>query len=296
MFIHPRTTSPYFSIWMIINMFTSYQNQSYLIWVYHFIFRGVLLFTSSVSYPVQHSRFWHSSLLARSILRYNWGAVSERLRDIVVYFDYSCISVARQKNWLHYEYMQHYPAYQKGSIFQFFLFQVMCTSKGNSKYGVNKRSLTQLKMIACFEIPISKKHLLWLEQNQWWWLWQTNPSGHTCTMLHSFPSWSSPTPQNVNLLWLPTFVLVPFFFPLFFLPGKMSLLRVHPPGAYISKMNSPQRFAGVNKRKEQREGDKPNNSHNKASVVAVDTVTTPVRTVGRKLLPHYEHVLLWKTS
>lgn len=87
-----------------------------------------------------------------------------------------------------------------------------------------------------------------------------------------------------------------FFFPLFFLPGKMSLLRVHPPGAYISKMNSPQRFAGVNKREEQREGDKPNNSHNKASVVAVDTVTTPVRTVGRKLLPHYEHVLLWKTS
>lgn len=212
MFIHPRTTSTYFSIWMIINMFTSYQNPSYLIWEHHIIFRCILLFTSSVSYPVQHSRFWHSSLLAHSILRYNWGPVSERLRDIVVYFDYSCVSVSRQKNWVHYEYMLHYPAYQKGSLFQFFLFQVMCVSKENSKYRVNKISLTQLKMIACFEIPISKKHLLWLEQNQWWWLRYKNPSGHTCTMLHSFPGWSRPTPQNVNLLWLPTSALVLFFF------------------------------------------------------------------------------------
>lgn len=223
MFIHPRTTSTYFSIWMIINMFTSYQNPSYLIWEYHFIFRCILLFTSSVSYPVQHSRFWHSSLLAHSILRYNWGPVSERLRDIVVYFDYSCVSVSRQKNWIHYEYMQHYPAYQKGSFFQFFLFQVMCMSKENSKYRVNEISLTQLKMIACFEIPISKKHLLWLEQNQWWWLWYKKPSGHTCTILHSFPSWSRPTPQNVNLLWLPTSALVPFFF--FFFPFFSCLIR-----------------------------------------------------------------------
>lgn len=252
MFIHPRTTSTYFSIWMIINMFTSYQNPSYLIWEHHIIFRCILLFTSSVSYPVQHSRFWHSSLLAHSILRYNWGPVSERLRDIVVYFDYSCVSVSRQKNWVHYEYMLHYPAYQKGSLFQFFLFQVMCVSKENSKYRVNKISLTQLKMIACFEIPISKKHLLWLEQNQWWWLRYKNPSGHTCTMLHSFPGWSRPTPQNVNLLWLPTSALVLCFccfLPFFSLPGKMSLLTVHPPAAYISKMNSPQRFAGVKKRK-----------------------------------------------
>lgn len=100
MFIHPRTRSTYFSIWMIINMFTSYQNQSYLIWEYQFIFRCVLRFTTSVSYPVQHSQFWYSSFSAHNILRCNWGLVSKRLRDMVVCFDYCCVNVSCQKNWM----------------------------------------------------------------------------------------------------------------------------------------------------------------------------------------------------
>lgn len=100
MFIHPRTRSTYFNIWMIINMFTSYQNQSYLIWEYQFIFRYALLFTTSVSYPVQHSEFWHTSFLAYNILRCNGGPVSGRLRDTVACFDYSCVNASCRKNWM----------------------------------------------------------------------------------------------------------------------------------------------------------------------------------------------------
>lgn len=72
-FIHPRTRSTYFSIWMIINMFTSYQNQSCLIWACQFIFRCLVLFTTTIRYPVQHSWLWHPSLLAQSTPSWNWG-------------------------------------------------------------------------------------------------------------------------------------------------------------------------------------------------------------------------------
>jgi len=58
---------------------------------------------------------------------------------MVVCFDYfASMHLVRKIGWILYEYMQYYPPYQKDSIFQFLLFQVMYLSKKNTKYKVSK--------------------------------------------------------------------------------------------------------------------------------------------------------------